>query len=152
MHPPFSWCAPHRCLVCLPSWATASCRSPISYNCLSKCFPYRWGCMRYRLTMEKSSPSGLTMIVAICSKYTKKERIPLFGGRKNSRNFHDLSRLAHQPSKALGCPLVGMLEMIAFIPFQDGVKTLGGEQFILPADAVAHLCHHRISCFFFFVA
>ena len=60
--------------------------------------------------------------------------------------------VVHQPGEALGCSFVGVLEVVADIPFQGGVDGLGGQQVVLPADVVAYLGHHDIPRLFLLVA
>jgi hypothetical protein len=62
-----------------------------------------------------------------------------------------LTELIDDPVKTLGSSLVGMLEMIAGIPFKDGADTLLGQEFMLFTNAIADLSHHRIPGLFFFV-
>jgi len=44
-----------------------------------------------------------------------------------------------------------MLEVIAGIPFKNGVDTLCRQQFLLLANAVANLCHYGVLRFLFLI-
>ena len=48
------------------------------------------------------------------------------------------------PGEAFGCSLIRMLEVVAWIPFQYGVDTLGSKEFMQATNADAYLRHHRI--------
>jgi len=50
----------------------------------------------------------------------------------------------HNPCESLSSSFVGMLEVIAGIPFKNGVDTLCRQQFLLLANAVANLCHYGV--------
>jgi len=60
--------------------------------------------------------------------------------------------MIHEPGKAFGCSFIRMLEVIAWVPFKNGVDAVCRQEFMLPMDTVADLCHNRIFCLLLLVA